>query len=706
MALQSLQDRVSAVLERQVVLPRSRGASPSDLEAVLLFESIAMALLSYPRTVLLIVLQAKNSLLKAIQDELHALDELAVAVQDLRNVSYRIDGAEHLESARLALLQLGASDSISTNSASFVRFSRSIDKFLKGSISKNVRGNSSTVMKRNGSEAYKELPSLLETLNARHTDTLDRLYSLAVAVDNFLTAPIPSMVGSTAIARTQEDVVALLDTLSSNSDGSVSRDVVQRLISSRAALSVLGSAPDLFAPVIASGYPTKRVIKARSSLAPAVLVTGSGDVSSSVVFTIERTVLLRDGDVQDVLSVQVPPSTVDNDACLFFRVPGGEAVIDADSYLFLTVPISKSPIGTLRIPVPAGTLDESAIAASLNSYGNGLTATQLAGGGIALCLDCDFSIATSSTEQDPDSTYPFARTFINSVHASFGMLAGASATRGVYPRALLVDLINGQTTDTVAPASIQSDGSISIETASSALYIGLRLQASPSLPDFPTITSYAVSPVVSFYYEDTGESVDVGALLVVGDTLVRDGAPYSIVEIGWDSVTVSDGIPTFDGSVSVTSSLVSRYQDLDAVIQSFLGTWLPSDFSSDLTVLDRSVGTLSASSVSIGPSLNKIAQLQTLLVQLEVGLSPIPAPFVDNSNERKILDSIVSSLQERSYDKAIDLLLQGRIREVLELGHSEASYSGSFMRAMETFAKSDLTIPDRETGNLPVFYAR
>lgn len=708
MALPSLQDRVSAILERQTALPRSRGVRSSDLEAVLLFESVAMALLAYPKTVLLLTLLAKGALRKAIQEEVTTLNTLEAAVNDLSNGSYKINGAEHLRSAKLALLQLEASDALSSDSNQFARFSRSIDSFLKGSISKNVR-KGGTELARTGAEAYSELPGLLATLNSRHSDVLDRLYSIAVAVENFLSSPIPSMVGSTAIARAKADLDEIITSVASNLDGSISRDVVQRLMVSRSSLKVIGGVPDMFSLSVGG---VGREIQARTPMAQASASLGSGALISPVATTIT----LGAGTAAGVTAtVAIPiPHSGDNRAVMYAGQLPGVGSLPADHYLFLNVPTGVSATGTLKILLPAGNPDWNTLCIAINAASVGIQADPLLNGEAVLSADFDFSIGISSTEQDPSVTYATLRTYSNSAHTYLGLQAGQSAVQGYYPLELVADLINRYSYpfNTSVLASIdQESEALRLETTIAegyGTYLSVDIQPTDIGPLWST-TGYAVSTEVELFYVDTNETVDPTPFINIGDTLTRNGTDYPIVGVSASGVTLGIGVPTFEGAVTITSALVPRYYALMSSIQSFLDTWLPSEFSSDLVTIERAVGALTYGAAASGKATAKsrITALRNLLTSLDYELSQIPVPDVAPSLEKKVLDSVVSSLAERSYDRAADLLLQGRIREVLEMSHGDASYSGAFLQAAESVAKNDLRPTNRTDGaNAPVYTTR
>jgi hypothetical protein len=249
MAARTVQDQVSALLSRSVVEQRQPGSEVAGLEASAVFESVALSLLLTPRLALYFEHLARNGLCQVVTAELNLLTTLAQDIKDLANLSYKIEGEESLIRARTALLQLEGLPRIDANQTALSLFEKSVEEFLQGSLSKNVRRRGASDFVRPASEALQDLPGTATALKAKHDELLGRLYALAVGVDNFLSAPFTALLGTAAVSRARADLEAILAEVQAGGDPANARDYATRLIASRAAIRSVASPPDLAAPV-------------------------------------------------------------------------------------------------------------------------------------------------------------------------------------------------------------------------------------------------------------------------------------------------------------------------------------------------------------------------------------------------------------------------------------------------------------------------
>lgn len=250
MPVMTIDDHVKDLLSSPVAAEKVRGTPASDSEAVALFESIILNLTLYPRSVLYLAHLARNSLVKAIDDEVASIDEVTQLVKDFSNVSFAIKDTSQLTQALTSLLQV-EDQGILTKDHALDRFSAAVGGFLDV-LAKNVRGGGSQML-RPSSEAEKDLPSTYVLLKSQHNDVLDRLYALAVGVPNFFAANIVSVVGVSIVQKTRLDIQAMISDFENDDSAAGSRDVVTRLVAARAALRMLSSPPTWDAPITIAG---------------------------------------------------------------------------------------------------------------------------------------------------------------------------------------------------------------------------------------------------------------------------------------------------------------------------------------------------------------------------------------------------------------------------------------------------------------------
>lgn len=255
MPARSVEDQVSALLARAMVERRSAGVQYSGLESSAVFDSIALSLLLRPRIALYFEHLARNGLAVAVRAELAFLSTLKQDIADCGNPSYKIEHVAALRQARNALLQLEGLPRVGSSPSALAVFEKSVQEFLDKGLAKNVRRKGTLGMSRPAAEALLDLPTTLQALKTQHAVVLERLYAIAVGIENFISAPFAALLGTSIVARARQDVEAMLESVE---DPSVSRDYAVRLLASQAAIRTVATPPALFsdlftAPGSASG---------------------------------------------------------------------------------------------------------------------------------------------------------------------------------------------------------------------------------------------------------------------------------------------------------------------------------------------------------------------------------------------------------------------------------------------------------------------
>lgn len=246
MATPTVQDQVAALLSRKVAEKKVRGTPSPDIEAAALFESVAVNLLLHPRAVLYFAWLARNGLLKVVADELKAIEQMRKAVDDLSNVSYALTDTRPLERARGALTHIEGQDRLMSSGTAFGRYDQAVRDAL-GLLSTNVVAPGATELTRPAQEAEADLPALYGAVQALHSEVLDRLYSLAVGVQNFLSTPALSILGISTVQNVRLDIEQMIEAMKEDPSAEKSREFALRLVAGRAALRALGTPPSFSA---------------------------------------------------------------------------------------------------------------------------------------------------------------------------------------------------------------------------------------------------------------------------------------------------------------------------------------------------------------------------------------------------------------------------------------------------------------------------
>lgn len=698
MATRSLQDQVSAVLGRTVAEAKSRGTPNVQVEVAALFESISLNLLLHPRAVLYFQLLARNGLLKVVNDEIAAIDSLTATIQDLGNPSFNITASNSLNRARTSLLQIESMDKISSSNSTFRRFDSAVDEALTD-LAKNVRRSGSTSLTRPAAEARTALPGDFAALKKFHVELLDRLYALAVGLDNFLLAPLSTILGLTTAVRARLDIEQMLADLGSDDSSINARDIATRLLANRAALKSVGSAPSALLPVLTSTSPAGYTLRAASDPTPVVIQGVAGDYALPVGASL--TVLTSSSTRT---ATNFPQTTFDlsNQAHVTSAVVAYPVAIPAGSSLFLTFTRSDGSTASYKVAL-SGSMTLSAVVAAINAtVGADGGADEFVQPGTSRVLvwakspNTRVSIDTSFVDTSVDPPSHFAA----SAHSLLGLPAGSSAPAGLTPSSTLVDACTVLFGDLF---SITPGWKITSVDQAAGAFLGFTGSAASNLYLAPM--TFATSTSVRLYGVALGSLVDPfdpRSLVQVGDQLA---APFGVAAIAATSparITLAAAIQTFDAPIVVTSSVVLAFQALNALLDSFLTTWTLSGYQVDLLKIDRAIAGLtgSAAAAQINAALSVLAELRALLVVLQGDLNDpsTQLPTGAAGEEKKITNGILASLEERKFDRARDLLLKGQIQEALNVDHDTASYAGNFMRRASDLAQNDFKYPNRSLG--------
>lgn len=710
MAVRSTTEQAQSLLERRVAQAKVRGTIPSDVEAYAIIESISQNLLFNPRAALLFAILAKNGLRAAVVDELAAIDSLKKDLADLGNPSFSITDTRYLTEARNALTQLSQLDGISTTSAQYKKFDTSISNFLNKTISRGLRKPGATELTRPGTEAAIDLTTDYASLVDLHTDVLDRLYALAVGIENFVNSPLSTILGTTTVARAQSDLAELLEYIGSEGTTPADRDMVIRLITNRAAIKTTGTLPDIQAPVLSTnqslplGYSVKAVSDPSSAIATSVAGPFTLPANSQMTVSVNGSTLGP---------VRVPQANFDlnNQAFITSSQVSFPVVIPSNYYLFVlingaayAVSVTANPAATKAAlisdlnakflasadaPVQSLKIDEF-IASGTNRF--------------VLRHPTATSLRLTNIYVMPPSAYAGATVFgagtlTNSIHALIGFDGTELGTSGATQTEPLLEAIQWQFSPLVTPTRLSTDA-IELRTVATTPGTSMTVTA-------PSVTSLsgtykASSDSLKLYGSINGTTTDpvspVG-LLNIGDSVEIESGTAAVQSVTATRIILSAPLPTADGAITVDSALRRAYANLQSDLDGFLPTWLRGWYAKNLEKLGLALSTVGQGALQsqVNTALDFLSTLESSLLALKTLLeSPTSALAATSAQaERAIVNGITATLEERKFDRALSLLLRCKIYEALSVNSDTASFGGAFLSAAATFAQTDLVVPNR-----------
>lgn len=701
MAITSLQERVEALLSRRVAQGKARGVPAPDLEASSIFESIAFNLLLNPRSVLYVVHLARNGLLRAVREEIAMVDTLKQTVADLGNVSFAIRDTRSLSKAKNALLQLEQLDKVNSNNSAYSRYLSAVDEFLTGGLGKSIRRPGSTDLIRPGQEAESDLPTEYAQLSTLHVDVLDRLYALDTGVENFMSSPISTLLGLSTASRARADIESMLEEIATDPSASSARDHALRLIAARASIKSVSGLPRLTDPVLSATLPDGHELTAVSDPAAATVTTVDGpwvlpDLAT-VAVTVGSTVVPAAQFPQTDLVLNNAAHVIGSQVSFPVSVPAG-----TDLYVSVGSNTFRVELNTTASTISMSLSD---VLAAINAelFGFAVAREFCASGSnrIILIATAADSISIEPSFQDvttfPDTTITVPVIYNNSAHSVLGFQLGQSGTSGSTPIQTVADAFNirfgSVLTATIEGSAIRlqsvqtSPGTIMVVTCPTELGInGSHAAVSNSLRLRGKVFGVQTDPVNPI------------PLLSVGDTIIAPTGTTTVASLTDTRILTTLSLASFDGVVQVDSALVKMYVALESSVRAFLDTWLKTSYARDLSELDSSVAVLLGSSTPAArnAAIADLNALRSLLVSLEASLtaSDTILPTGSSNRERELVSGIITSLSERQYDKAVDLLTRLKIQELLELTSDTASYGGSLLKSMSDFVRQDVRFPN------------
>lgn len=703
MAALTLKDQIQAVLGRTVAEAKSRGSPNQKLEATALMESIALTLLLHPRAALYFLLLARNGLLNVIGEELAAIAALSLTVQDLNNPAYTIDGTDVLQRARTTLLQLESLDRVSAASPIFGRFDSAVDEFLKTKLAKSVRKSGTTVLVRPAAEAKASLNGDFSTLKTLHADLLDRFYALVVGLDNFLLSPISTILGLTTATRARMDIEHMIEDLANDNSSVNARNMAITLIANRAAIRSIGSAPSPVDVLISSTKPPGYQLTATSDPTPAVF---QGAVPGPFTFGTAAALTGQTKAGSRPFS-NFPQSTLDLKDQAHTASAAGVSypvTIPAGSGLYITITKNDGTTVSYNVALSGSTTLAAAISAINTALGTDGGAVEYikAGSGriLVFAKTPNVGISVDPTFLDPNGAgLGLPAPLTKSAHTLLGFIAGPGSVLGSTPVATVVDGLNllfGDLFSTLPNVTGLLLTGLDTTVGAFLTFSGTAATVLGIVGTFKATS--AVFRLRGTIFGVTTDPVDPRTLLEPGDQVALSTGIGVVLALSLTRITLATALPTFDEIPVANSAVVLAWQALIVKVVGVLTTWKTNGYQSDLSKIDKLLAPLGGSTApaQINAAVAGLADLSVQVTLMQTALSDSITLLATNAagEERGIAQSVVSSLEERKFDRAVDLLLRGKIQEALDVDHDTASFAGAFLRAASDLSQRDFVFPN------------
>lgn len=750
MGSKTVQDYVNDILYVGSVRSGEGVSLRADLEAYDILDQVATSTYLYPDVALYFFMLSRNALVNEINKELLLADQLISSVRDSLNLTFSLTDYAKLSVANSVMASASSAGAVTGYQLSL--FSSSVDKFLNGDVRRNVFQGSSTP-RRPGGEAVQSVPYDLKLLKDQHEAVLSRYYALAVCIKNFCSTNFSSVRGPTVLNRIKAGISSTLEDAKSEGSGANSRDIVNRLIAYRSVLESLSSPTNLYDLLLdtTAGVPKGYSVLASSPPTAAEIVGGSGPYTLPTGCTMSLTA------DESTDTSQFPMTTYDlrNFARIIGKFPSSYSGL---GYVVLTLEASPSAgfteiIGSAATWYNSATID--AISLGLGKYwlksGNKYTKSFKID--LSSCTDPTSVLSSFRSALGYSSLLPNLVAVVEYPKPSYGkfaliaepsyvlsmtisstgsyvhvptetiaryndqtdtiprieMTSGATSYPGPVEAYLVAESINALF-PSKAQAVLGPQGQLRILGVSTEAGASLSISGTTGLTSalgIVTTTALASSPTVLVSGQVNGETQDPLQLpmISVGDVAICPTGTSTIESVSPGVLSLRSSVRTFSGQFGVESLLRSLWSQIQPSIDKGITAWAGSGFGSSLSSIDRNISILigDPSQASVNSSVQEIESLKASLESMKTSVYPpgTDLPPAYYSYSVSLAKATIQLLSDRKMDRAVDLLLSGRIQEVLLSDANSLSYATRLAKSIEDVAKSELTFTDTAKNDRP-----
>lgn len=698
---------VGKYLSRQTTGTRLNADADTAEENQAILESIAISVLLNPQAILSIVLNAKNTLQQLIASDIELIDYITAAIQETQNPDAFPSSTADLISAQTALIELDRIGRIDTSLQAFTRYQSAIDSFLNTQLAPLLKRNSTGEFNRSGLEAKQDLFNSVSLFTQTHALFILRLKVLSKAVTDFSTVDLSRIVHTQTIARVRTSLTQIKSGMDS---GLLSNTVAAlELMAGSASLRSISNSKKLYddtvplaAGLFAGPEPTNAFIQ--SSIGPLLTTTAPYP---------HNTDLAVDGAPSQVFELPYTNRSGCPFVCNNLQQPSFDVPVGVQLYVDITPGPSPSSDGVTHyaIPLTSGPAKSwTDIIADINAvFGvSGPIAADFVNSDHAIIIlgntsDTQVFIRSSGVGVFDGVTGIFTPD-PPSAHELLGFFPGQTSTAidsfdlPYLQRFFVANY--GSTLGTITTQTL--DGRLRIESGSFNPAISSLQTAGLVMSQFGFTSAVAIPAAMQITNADNLVQDPTALGLLFGSVVHAAAFIESVDHIDGTRVLFDPTVelPLTKSSVRVVAPTVVAVQSTMSISGVF-----NSAFDNDLLPLQGLLSPLltTPSLAQVNDARRAFQVIRTRLTDLLNQLS-----FIVVAEEQEPADvvaqSILQTLEERGFDRALDLLTQCRFSEFFGLTAETISKSTRFMKTMETMVTTDLptsTIEeDMPDGNL------
>lgn len=698
---------VGKYVSRQTTGVRLNADSNTAEENQAILESVAIAILLNPQSILSVILRAKNTLQQLITSDIELIDYITDAISETQNPDAFPTSTADLVNAQTALVELDRVGRIDTTLQAFTRYQNAIDGFLNKQLAPLVKRSQNGSFNRSGLEAKQDLFNSVGLFTQTHTLFIARLKLLAAAVLNFRGVDLSKVVHTQTIARVRTSLQQIKVGMDS---GSMSNMVAAlELMAGSSSLKAIANNRDLYDDTISleDGYllgpePTSAFIE--SSAGP-LLSTSAPHPHSAT--------MSRDGG--SPTSYEMPgtgksgcPFVCNNVQQATFNIPVGYKL-----YVDVTPGASPGSDGITHYEIsltsgPARTVAQVITDINTAFATDGPQAADFDEAANSLIIfgdssDSEVRIAPAGPGTFNTGTNVFTPA-ASSAHEilGFGMNQASDAVDS-FDLSFLQKFFQANFGASLSfTTAVTLDDKLFIENPTTDPAVSAIGDLSALMLDFGFSNSIAV-PEAMQIYDSTGTAQDPINVGVLIGSIVHAGAFVQTVESIVGSRILFDSaieLPLAREATRIVAPTVAATQATMVILNLASG-----QYDNDILPLQGLLSPLlsTPSLAQVNDALRAFGIIKTRLSGLFDDLSAI---VVSDSQQpaNAVMQSILRTLEERGFDRAQDLLSQCRFSEFFGLTSETVSKSTTFMKSMEITIRSDFDTStveeDMPDGNL------
>lgn len=704
-------DAKSAVrkfLERRSVVDREDKTANSADEISAILESVALSFLLYPQSALSFVLQCKNVLQQIATTDRNLVAYFLKALGDIDNPDEPLTNTSELVAAQSALVEIDRIGRVSNDVQAYSRYLKSVNSFMDKRLAPSLKRRNKKEFERTGTEAKQDLFRVLSVFGPTHNLLIDKLNLLIKGVVDFRSVSLTRIVSTRTVSRVRSSITQVIRGVQKQQLSKTA--VAIELLSGAAALNSISNIRDIYDPTVDTGNtPAGRDISISSETTSALARGTAATIDLSALGTPWTFISTVDGTTYNV---QLPVTGASGRS--YVKTTSGSSTFDiqvGSNVLYVQFdgitppPTEAAMVRAVSVPT-GGSVSISAVITALNNVSTGLidgTAVQLGTTG-RIVIYGSSSVTKITIKNGERGTFDTGGNYIpatGTVHDVLGFSSEqTSGDPDLFSPSELIDLLGPYMP--LANLAIADTGepiisTVSTELTTSLLFTGLVAAA------FGFSSSFLPAPNFLELIEN-GLAVDpselgifVGSMVTASDVQSIGSknlfAPIAVID--GTKLRFADGVGLprcTESHVRILAPIVFTVQTMLDDVRLFQGS-----FDQDIRDLQQVL-----SPILSKPTLAQINDakltLQRILTTIDNLLGNLSSAVVraDRSEFDQIAQQISATLEERGFDKALELLQSCQFSDFFVISNDGASKGTRFLKATEDVGRNEFAQPPAE----------